>query len=41
MQKLDFGEPGVVVSSGVQGKKSIISPSSFLGALDHDVNQNG
>ena len=39
--KVDFGEPGAVLSTGVRGKKSLIPTTSILGALDHDVSQNG
>ena len=39
--KLDYGEPGYVLSSGVRGKKSLLPMTSVLGALDHDVNQRG
>ena len=37
--KVDFGEPGAVLSTGVRGKKSLVSTTSILGALDHDVSQ--
>ena len=37
--KVDFGEPGAVLSTGVRGKKSLIPTTSILGALDYDVNQ--
>ena len=39
--KIDFDEPGALVSSGVSGKRSFIRTTSTLGALDHDVNQKG
>ena len=39
--KIDFDEPGAVVSSGVRRKRSFIRTISMLGALDHDVNQKG
>ena len=39
--KVDFGEPGAVLSTGVRGKKSLIPTTSILGALDHDVSQKG
>ena len=39
--KVDFGEPGAVLSTGVRGKKSLIRTTSILGALDHDVSQKG
>ena len=39
--KVDFGEPGATISSGVRGKKSIVPTTTTLGALDHDVNQKG
>jgi hypothetical protein len=39
--KIDFGEPGFALSSGVRGKKSIVPVSSVLGALDHDMNSKG
>ena len=39
--KIDFGEPGALVSSGVHGKRSIIPTTSMLGMLDHNVNQKG
>ena len=37
--KVDFGEPGSVLSTGVRGKKSLILTTSILGALDHDLSQ--
>ena len=37
--KIDFGEPGAAISSGVRGKKKSTIP--ILGALDHDINQKG
>ena len=39
--KVDFGEPGLAVASGVRGKKSIVPVASTLSALDHDVNTKG
>ena len=39
--KIDFDEPGALVSSGVRGKRSIIPTTSMLDALDHDVGQKG
>ena len=39
--KVDFGEPGAVLSTDVRGKKSLIPTTSILGALDHDVSQKG
>ncbi|XP_066934138.1 uncharacterized protein [Clytia hemisphaerica] len=39
--KIDFGEPGSAVSTGVRGRKSLVPSTSMLGALDHDVNQKG
>ena len=39
--KLDFGEPGLAISSGVRGEKSIVPMNHVLGALDHDVNSKG
>ncbi|XP_053376613.1 uncharacterized protein LOC123531671 [Mercenaria mercenaria] len=39
--KVDFGEPGMAVQTGVHGKKSLVPVSSVLGALDHDVSTKG
>ena len=39
--KIDYGEPGYALSTGVRGRKSIVPTTSTLGALDHDVNQKG
>ena len=39
--KIDYGEPGHALSTGVRGRKSIVPTTSTLGALDHDVNQKG
>ena len=39
--KVDFGEPGAVLSTGVRGKKRLIPTTSILGALDHYVSQKG
>ena len=36
--KVDYGEPGTALLTGVGGKKSLIPINSTLGALDHDVN---
>ena len=37
--KIDFDEPGALVSSGVRGERSIIPTTSMLGPLDHDIGQ--
>ena len=39
--KIDYGEPGYALSTGVHGRKSIVSTTFTLGALDHDGNQKG
>ncbi|XP_062580017.1 uncharacterized protein LOC134242028 [Saccostrea cucullata] len=39
--KVDFGEPGLYVSTGVRGKKSIAPMQSNLSALDHDMQSKG
>ncbi|KAG5274658.1 hypothetical protein AALO_G00138720, partial [Alosa alosa] len=39
--KIDFGEPGLAMSSGVRGKKSLVASNGLLGALDHDQQQKG
>ena len=39
--KVDYGEPGSLLSTGVRGKKSITPTTTTLAALDHDVNQKG
>jgi len=39
--KVDFGEPGYAVSTGVRGNQSIAPVSSTLSALDHDFNSRG
>ena len=39
--KVDFGEPGAVLSTGVRGKKRLIPMTSSLEALDHDVSKKG
>ena len=39
--KIDYGEPGYALSTGVCGRKSVVPTTSTLGALDHDVNQKG
>ena len=35
--KIDIGEPGALVSTGVRGKKTLAPVTSQLSALDHDV----
>ena len=39
--KVDFGEPGQAVQTGVRGKKSIVPANLTLSALDHDVQSKG
>ena len=39
--KVDYGEPGTALSTGVRVKKSLVSINSTLGALDHEVTQKG
>jgi hypothetical protein len=39
--KVDFGEPGQKVATGVRGKKSITPVQSCLSALDHDMQSKG
>ena len=39
--KIDFGEPGHVLSSGVHGKKSIAPSNTTLVSLDHEVAHKG
>ena len=39
--KIDFGEPGHVLSSGVREKKSIAPSNTTLVSLDHDVAHKG
>jgi len=39
--KIDFGEPGQAIASGVRGRKSIVPVSSQLSALDHDMQSLG
>ena len=39
--KIDYGEPGLAIASGVRGKKSIVPVSTVLSALDHDVASKG
>lgn len=39
--KIDFGEPGVHISSGFRGRKSIVPVESALSCLDHDVSSKG
>ena len=35
--KIDIGEPGALVSTGVRGKKTLAPSGTQLSALDHDV----
>ena len=39
--KVPIGEPGVPISTGVRGKKSIMPTTSTLGAMDHDFHPQG
>ena len=39
--KVNLGEPGFMISSGVRGMKSIVPTTKTLGSLDHDVDQKG
>ena len=39
--KVNFGEPGSAISSGVRGKKTIVPKTTTLGSLDHDVDHKG
>ncbi|XP_033749002.1 uncharacterized protein LOC117333692 [Pecten maximus] len=39
--KIDLGEPGQHVTTGVRGKKSIVPAASQLSALDHDISSKG
>ena len=39
--KIDFGEPGCMLSTGVRGKKTLVPTASILRTLDYDVNQKG
>ncbi|CAC5408779.1 unnamed protein product [Mytilus coruscus] len=39
--KVDFGEPGMAIATGVRGKKSIVPVTSTLAALDHDMQSKG
>lgn len=39
--KIDYGEPGIHISSGVRGRKSIVPLNSVLSSLDHDVSSKG
>ena len=39
--KIDYGEPGCTLSTGMRGRKSIVPVLSSSQALDHDVNQKG
>lgn len=39
--KVDFGEPGMAIASGVRSKKSIVPVGCTLAALDHDLGSKG
>lgn len=39
--KISFGEPGVVLSTGVRGKETLVPSSTTLAACDHDVHKKG
>lgn len=39
--KVDFGEPGQLLSTGVRNRKSLAPMNLNLGALDHDMNSKG
>lgn len=39
--KVDFGEPGLAVASGVRGKQSIVPVNSLLSTMDHDFCSKG
>lgn len=39
--KVDYGEPGMAISTGVRGRKSLVPVASNLSALDHDVASKG
>lgn len=39
--KVDYGEPGTAMSTGVRGKKSLVPSSSTLACLDHDLGSKG
>lgn len=39
--KVDIGEPGLAISTGVRGKKSIVPMGFNLSALDHDMQSKG
>lgn len=39
--KVSLGEPGLAISTGVRGKRSIVPQNITLAALDHDVQQKG
>lgn len=39
--KIDFGEPGQYIQTGVRGKKAIIPADTTLAALDHDKQSKG
>lgn len=38
--KVSIGEPGLSVSTGVRGKRSIVPTTSTLVALDHDMTKS-
>ncbi|CAC5423862.1 unnamed protein product [Mytilus coruscus] len=39
--KIDFGEPGQYIQTGVRGKKAIVPADTTLAALDHDQQSKG
>ncbi|CAC5365132.1 unnamed protein product [Mytilus coruscus] len=39
--KVDFGEPGLAMSTGVWGEKSIVPTTSVLSAFNHDLGSKG
>jgi hypothetical protein len=39
--KVDFGEPGQAIQTGVRGKKAIVPTGTSLSALDHDLQSKG
>ena len=39
--KINFGEPGCMLSTGVKGKMILVPKASILGVLHHDENQKG
>ena len=39
--KIDYGEPGMAISTAVRGRKSVVPVGSSLAALDHDVGSKG